>query len=70
MFPTKLELDVLYAERIREAEHHRMLRRIGTPSLWERIRARLVSLKAPAPAQPAPVLRHNTARCDVAAISQ
>lgn len=70
MFPTKLELDVLYAERIREAEHHRMLRQIGTPSLFERIRARLFSLKASAPSQPAPVLTRNTTRCDVPAISQ
>jgi hypothetical protein len=70
MFPTKLELDVLYAERLREAEHHRMLRRIGTPSPFERIRARLFPVKAPAPAQAAPMVVRQAPRCDVPAISQ
>ena len=55
MFPTNLELQVLHTERMREAQQHRLLREFGGPSLFERIIARLRTIRLPEPAEPVAV---------------
>jgi hypothetical protein len=52
MFPTNLELEVLQAERLREAQQHRLLRDYRGPSLFERVIARLRTIRLPEPAEP------------------
>ncbi|MEP7291365.1 MAG: hypothetical protein ABI835_06255 [Chloroflexota bacterium] len=42
MYPTQLEIELLHADRVRAAEHYQLLQSLReTPTLWERIRARL-----------------------------
>jgi hypothetical protein len=44
MFPTQLELEVLHAERLREAEKYRLARSFSQkPSLLQRLFARLTT---------------------------
>jgi hypothetical protein len=42
VFPSELELEYRRQEMHREAEHHRLVQSLRTtPSLWQRLRARL-----------------------------
>lgn len=64
MFPTKLELDILYAERLREAEQHRRARNMEpVPGPFARLFARLTATKA-RPAAPRDVEAFNKAVCE------
>ncbi len=64
MFPTKLELDALYAERLRDAEQYRLSRSMErVPGPFARLFARLTAAK-PRPVPARDVEAFNKAVCE------